>query len=239
MLFRRFRIAQAAPGFRADWRAYADLTTRFTEHNRLFSGAVVANSRLGRFSYVSRDARVGNAVLGDFVSVAPEALVGGLGSHPARWLTTHPAFYSPLGQVPTLLEAAGSAAGENTFDEQPVTRVGSDVWIGARAVVLDGVTVGDGAIVAAGAVVTRDVPAYAVVGGVPARVLRSRFDQDVIEELLSWRWWTLSSDVLQRLTPDFRRSDAWCAQDVRALRRRAEGPPDAPESYLEAGTDSA
>lgn len=67
--------------------------------------------------------------------------------------------------------------------------VGNDVWIGTRAIILSGVTIGDGAIVGAGAVVTHDVPPYAVVGGVPAKTIRFRYNKDQIEELLKIKWW--------------------------------------------------
>lgn len=71
-------------------------------------------------------------------------------------------------------------------------KIGNDVWIGARAIILPAVTVGDGAIIGAGAVITHDVPSYAVVGGVPAKILRFRFDKDQIEKLLRIAWWNWS-----------------------------------------------
>ena len=72
---------------------------------------------------------------------------------------------------------------------RPIT-IGNDVWIGARAMVMDGVEVGDGAIVAANAVVTKDVPPYAIVGGVPAKVIRYRFAPEKIEALQLLQWWS-------------------------------------------------
>ena len=71
---------------------------------------------------------------------------------------------------------------------EPV-QIGNDVWIGARATILDGVKIGDGAVIAAGAVVTKDVPSYAIVGGVPAKVIKYRFDENRIKELLVEQWW--------------------------------------------------
>lgn len=72
--------------------------------------------------------------------------------------------------------------------------IGSDVWIGARAAILEGVTIGDGAVVAAGAVATKDVPPYAIVGGVPAKIIKYRFDEETIKKLLELKWWDKDMD---------------------------------------------
>jgi acetyltransferase-like isoleucine patch superfamily enzyme len=87
--------------------------------------------------------------------------------------------------------------GEDAEISRGPIRIGNDVWIGAAAQVLSGVTIGDGAIVGAGAIVTRDVPAYAVVGGNPARLIRYRFEADVIERLMSMEWWNWPEDRLR------------------------------------------
>ena len=76
--------------------------------------------------------------------------------------------------------------------------VGNDVWIGAKAVILSGVTIGDGAVVAAGSVVTRDVPPYAIVGGNPARIIKYRFSDDVIVKLLATKWWTWPEEKIMK-----------------------------------------
>lgn len=76
-------------------------------------------------------------------------------------------------------------------------RIGNDVWIGGKAMILSGVTIGDGVVIAAGAVVTRDVPAYAIVGGAPARVLKYRFTPEVIEKLQRIKWWDWSIDKIR------------------------------------------
>jgi len=76
-------------------------------------------------------------------------------------------------------------------------RIGNDVWIGGKAMILSGVTIGDGAVIAAGAVVTRDVPPYAIVGGTPAKVLKYRFTPDVIEKLLQMKWWNWPVDKIR------------------------------------------
>lgn len=186
------------------------------------AGTILSNAKLGRFTNVSSNVRMGNCSLGAFCSVGPEAMIGGLGRHSTRWLTTHPSFYSTLGQVGLHF------ARENVYEELPYTAVGSDVWIGARAIVLDGLTVGDGAIIAAGAVVASDVPPYAIVGGVPARIIRFRFERDVINALLEWRWWDLPKGVLQSIAPDFVAREDWRVEDVLAIRRKARRIEEAP-----------
>lgn len=90
---------------------------------------------------------------------------------------------------------------KNYFEEIKVTHIGNDVWVGANAIVLDGVSIGNGVIVAAGAVVTNSVPDYAIVGGIPARVLRMRFCEEDIERLNELQWWNLSISELIRIAP--------------------------------------
>ena len=77
------------------------------------------------------------------------------------------------------------------------TKIGNDVWIGNGAIIINGITVGDGAIIGAGAVVTKDVPPYTVMAGVPAKPLKKRFDDSVIEKLLEIRWWNWPRDVIR------------------------------------------
>ncbi len=81
----------------------------------------------------------------------------------------------------------------------PTVEIGHDVWIGANTVIMRGVRIGDGAIIAAGAIVTKDVPPYAIVGGVPAKIIRYRFSEKVIEKLLASKWWQWSPDALSTL----------------------------------------
>lgn len=86
-------------------------------------------------------------------------------------------------------------------------KIGNDVWIGYRAIIPVNVTVGDGAVIAAGAVVTKDVPPYAVVGGVPAKVIKYRFSQDVIEKLLDLRYWDRPDEEIKKNINLFQKED--------------------------------
>ncbi|GBG14987.1 uncharacterized protein NMK_2588 [Novimethylophilus kurashikiensis] len=197
MLWRRRRLSKELPRFWASIRSYASPDCRFAGYNRIYQGSTLRAVSLGRMSYVSEGSRVGFTDIGAFSSIGPNVLLGGLGKHPVDRLSTHPAFYS------TRLQAGMSFARSDSEDELPRSTVGSDVWIGAGAIVLDGLTVGHGAIVAAGAVVVKDVAPYSIVGGVPARPIRDRFDERTIEALLSWRWWDLNMHQLDVIAHRF------------------------------------
>lgn len=163
---------------------------RFGNYNTLYDGALLSNVVLGDFSYVAANSKLANIEIGKFVCIGPEVLAG-LGKHPSRdFVSSHPIFYSPLRQ------AQITFAPNSFYEEFAQIKIGNDVWIGARAIILDGVTIGDGAIVGAGAIVTRDVPPYAVVGGVPAKILRYRFEPAEIDFLRQFKWWDKDVDWL-------------------------------------------
>lgn len=150
--------------------------------------------KMGRHSYcgggtfsISSDTEIGA-----FCSIGVDVILGP-SQHPTDWLTTHPFPYLSHKKLP------GVEYMQNNFAAVRPVKVGNDVWIGDRAVVMDGVTIGDGAVVAACAVVTKDVPPYAIVAGVPARILRYRFDRPLIDKLLELRWWDLPDDEIVRL----------------------------------------
>jgi len=165
--------------------------SRFGRFTTLYEYVHLDNVDIGDMSYVSRGSRIVNATIGKFTCIGPESLIG-LGRHPTEnFVSSHPAFYSMLKQSEV------SFVDEQKFDEFQRISIGNDVWIGARAIILDGATIGDGAIVAAGAVVAGVVPPYAIVGGVPAKVVRFRFDDSVVEQLLKSPWWGLSLDTLR------------------------------------------
>lgn len=147
--------------------------------------------KLGRASYVANGVSIKHTSVGRFCSIGPEAMIG-LSRHPMNLVSTSPAFYSSKQDAcPVSYNQVGD------YVEQLETQIGNDVWIGARAVVVGGVTIGDGAVVASCAVVTKDVPPYSVVGGVPARIISKRFDGEQVGRLLEDPWWDWSDETLR------------------------------------------
>lgn len=157
---------------------------------------VRGGSKLGRFTLVNEYTLINAATeVGRYCSVGQFCHLG-TPDHPTGWLSTHPFQYSTahFSYLPAYADVQ-----RTPFESRMPTVIGHDVWIGSHAVVLAGVTVGHGAVIGAGAVVTHDVPPSAIVGGVPARAIRYRFDAETVAELLESRWWDLDFDVVKRL----------------------------------------
>jgi acetyltransferase-like isoleucine patch superfamily enzyme len=197
-------------GFYAHWNTNAGGNLNFSEYSRLNKYSFLYNTELGRFTYIA-GAKVKNTTIGAFCSIGPESIIGGLGKHPTHFISTHPSFYSNLSQ------AGLSFTEQKKYTEFSQTTIGNDVWVGARVLILDGVKIGNGAIIAAGAIVTKDVKPYAIMGGIPARLIGFRFDSNVIEQLNKWEWWNLPTKTLLKLAPHFTSRENWSADNVKKL----------------------
>ncbi|MDN7131955.1 CatB-related O-acetyltransferase [Halomonas sp. MC140] len=141
---------------------------------------------IGAYSYIRSGCRLspGTKVIGRYCSIAPDVVIGD-GDHPVDWLSTHPFQWGATG----LISRKVALELKKEIPLKSKIRVGHDVWIGSRAMIMRGVTVGNGAVIAAGSVVTKDVPPYAIVAGVPAKVIRYRFSEDVVQKLQVIKWW--------------------------------------------------
>ena len=141
-------------------------------------------------------------VIGKFCSIACGAkFLFNSANHALGPLTTYP---FPLFFEEWDLDVAHLA---DAWDNKGDIVVGSDVWIGYEAVILAGVTIGDGAIIGSRAVVTKDVPPYTIVGGVPARPIRLRFPQETVDRLLALRWWDWPEEKLKAALPALQAGD--------------------------------
>ena len=156
---------------------------------RLMDFVSLFDSQIGAYSYVSSGTEVHHTTIGRYASIGDKSTIGP-SEHPTDWLSTSPMPYQDvfnLGQSPDL-----------TAQPRRRVEIGNDVWLGARCGVMSGVRIGNGAIVGFGAVVTKDVPPYAVVGGTPARVIKYRFPEKTIERLLSFAWWQFDLPAARR-----------------------------------------
>lgn len=166
--------------------------TRFGKYNFLSQDVTIVNAELGDFSYVGEHTLIQNVKIGKYTCIGPSVKIG-LGNHPLTgFISIHPVFYSLAGQAGDV-----TFADRQYFNEYLPSEVGHDVWIGANVVIPGGVKIGNGAVIASGAVVTKDVPPYAIVGGVPAALIRYRFPEEKIQQLQEWKWWDKNPEWLK------------------------------------------
>jgi hypothetical protein len=158
----------------------------------------IAESSLGDYSYVESDSSVIYSEIGKFCSIAAHSRLNP-GNHPLERVAMHHFTYRSAAY-----EMGADDADFFAWRRAHRVVLGHDVWIGHGAVVLPGVTIGTGAVVGAGAVARREVPPFAIAVGVPARVLRYRFDEATIARLVGLAWWDWPHERLTRALPDFR-----------------------------------
>lgn len=146
--------------------------------------SIINHCIIGNYTMIHMNARLENVTIGNYCSIAHNVMIG-LGEHPIDKFSTSSFFYNSDLNV--------LSDGFNRF--KPVI-VGHDVWIGAAVIVLNGVKIGNGAIVAAGAVVTKDIPEYAIVVGIPAKVIRYR-NKDTFKKAIDDKWWNLNFEDIE------------------------------------------
>lgn len=155
---------------------------------------------LSRHSYIAFDCRLFGARIGKFCSIGPRVYTG-FSNHPTdTFVSTFLAFYKDTRKVFGYSYYTGLQPGFEMYRKTAsgyLVDIGHDVWIGADVKIMDGVSIGNGAVVAAGAVVTKDVPPYAIVGGVPAKIIKYRFTPDQIEFLQQFKWWNMPEDWIR------------------------------------------
>lgn len=185
--------------------AVIDKRSLFEGKNKIGSGSVIIDSTMGRGSYVGENTVLKHVRVGRYCSIAGKTQVI-YGKHPVdSFVSTHPSFFSTNKQAGFTYVTENKYLERNYADKQEKRSViiGNDVWIGDSAKLMEGVKIGNGAIVAAGSLVTNDVPPYAVVGGVPAKIIKYRFDGNVIKSLLESQWWNREEEWIEKHANDF------------------------------------
>lgn len=174
-------------------------------------GVVYMNARLnkvklGDYSYIGKGTVIHNTTIGKFCSISDFCVIG-LPGHSLGTISTSSLFSG-------IHNGTKSSWVSKNMPHAPVNvKIGNDVWIGYRAMIPTNVTIGDGAVIAAGAVVTKDVPPYAVVGGVPARVIRFRFSQEIIDKLLELRFWERPDEEIKK-NLDLFQKEGFTVEDI-------------------------
>ncbi|MEC8582092.1 MAG: DapH/DapD/GlmU-related protein [Pseudomonadota bacterium] len=177
--------------------------SRFGAYVEIGKGSRVNNSRFGDYSYCDRYADIANAQIGKFANIAAFARIGAT-DHPLHTAACHHFLYRSD-------DYWDDARRDEEFFAHRRSRtahIGHDTWIGAGAMIKPDVRLGDGAVVAAGAVVTKDVEPYSIVAGTPAKVLRLRQPPEIAERLIALAWWDWPHDALRLALEDFRTLEA-------------------------------
>jgi len=179
--------------------AKIDSNSVFEGLNTIYYNTEFTNSSIGLASYIASNSIIRHAKIGRFCAIGDNVKIY-VGVHPVnKYVSIHPAFFS-------IRKQAGFTFTENQLfsehkyvdnEKKYVVEIGNDVWIASNVLIMDGIRIGDGAIVAAGAIVTKDVEPYAIVAGIPAKIIKYRFNNQQIEKLLSIKWWNWNLETIR------------------------------------------
>lgn len=163
------------------------------------SGSQINRTSMGRYSYIGHDCFFVNVDVGSFCSIADGCRVGGA-THPIQRVSSSPVFH------------AGKNVMKKNFChlkeiETPKTVIGNDVWIGQGAFIKAGIHIETGAVIGMGSIVTNDIGSYEIWGGNPAKLIRKRFDEKTIKELLNSKWWEFNDDDLFKYAQYFNKPE--------------------------------
>ena len=186
----------------------------------IYRGVKVKEAVIGAHTYIAAYTDVENAEIGKYCSIADHCRIG-MSSHSLQYLSTSSIF------TQTINALQEKWTEKDVFEQKSVDErvfLGNDVWVGTHALINGGIHIGDGACIAAGAVVVKDVPPYAIVGGVPAKLIRYRFSQEVIEKLEEIRWWDLPEDKIKEHLTIFQKENPTTSNLATAFTKESAHP---------------
>lgn len=153
------------------------------------SGVKFYRGKIGKYSYIGNNSFVIDTDIGNFTSISTDCYIGGT-SHPTQWVSTSPVFH----KWENIMKKNFA---RHEFEIFQRTHIGSDVWIGNRVMIKAGLSIGDGAVIGMGSVVTKDVGPYEIWAGNPARMIRKRMPEKQIAVLQQMQWWEWSDEVIE------------------------------------------
>ena len=162
-----------------------DRSTKFPKRIYLAAGAQLNETIVGDYTRIRQFTTIHKTTIGKYCSISRNVRIG-LAEHPTNLISTNSIFYRRQ-----VNEIRSDWVRPIQFEERKQIDIGNDVWIGEFSSIKGGVKVGDGAVIAARALVTKDVPPYAIVAGIPAKVIKYRFNDEIINHLLKIKWWNL------------------------------------------------
>lgn len=169
---------------------------------KICSGSHVVDATIEKYTYIGNNCTVLNAEIGKFCSIADNCIIGGP-SHPLEWVSTSPVFH----EGKNVLRKNFSY---HEFKTSYKTKIGNDVWLGNNCLIKNGVEVSTGAVIGMGSVVTKNVGAYEIWAGTPAKLIRKRFTDDQIDALLRSKWWNWDDKLLEKKAETFNDIVKYC-----------------------------
>ena len=161
----------------------------------VYAGSQLVNVKSGKYCDIGYDNTLINVKIGSFCAFGKNVIVGGA-THTMDWASISTVFNANKDDLKKKFS-------KHEFQFDTVTNIGNDVWIGDNVLIKSGVLIGDGVVIGMGSVVTKDVPAYEIWGGNPAKCIRKRFNDNEIKELLNMKWWEWEDDKISIYAPYF------------------------------------
>lgn len=170
----------------------AIINSQIHKSSKVEAGSEIVNTKMDKYSFCGYNCEIVNCDIGSYCSIANNVVIGG-GMHPMDWVAMSPVFYEGKDSVKEKFSEHKRVPSKRTI-------IGHDVWIGRNVLIKQGVKIGTGAVIGMGSIVIKDVEAYTIVAGNPAKCIRKRFSDEVILKLLNSKWWNLSESEIRQLS---------------------------------------